>query len=140
VRARVRRNLKPVASPTLDEATLETLDKSIEVEMRTPRSDGSISARPIWVVVVEGDAYVRSYLGDQGAWYRRAAADGEAAIGIDDRTIEVGLEPVGGEDVNRQVSDAYRAKYAERSPSATESMVTPEVIGTTLRLTRAASA
>jgi hypothetical protein len=124
----------------LDEATLGMLDKSIEVEMCTPRSDGSISRRPIWVVVVEGEAYVRSYLGPRGAWYRRAAADGEAAIGVDDQTIEVGLEPVSDEDLNRRVSDAYRAKYGERSPESTESMVTPEVIGTTLRLARPASA
>jgi hypothetical protein len=124
----------------LDEATLETLNDRIEVEMLTPRRDGSISSRPIWIVVVEGDAYVRSYLGQRGAWYRRAAADGAATIRIDDRTIEVGLEPVGDEDVNRQVSDAYRAKYGERSASATDSMVTPEVIGTTLRLTSPASA
>jgi hypothetical protein len=129
-----------MAGSALDEATLETLDESIEVEMRTPRSDGSISSRPIWVVVVEGDAYVRSYRGKQGAWYRRAAADGEAAIGIDDRTIEVGLEPVGDEDVNRKVSDAYRAKYGRRSPDSTEAMVTTEVIGTTLRFSRRASA
>jgi hypothetical protein len=124
----------------LDEATLGMLDKSIEVEVRTPRSDGSISRRPIWVVVVDGDAYVRSYLGPRGAWYRRAAADGAAAIGVDGRTVEVGIQPVNDEDLNRRVSDAYRAKYGASSPESTESMVTPEVIGTTLRLTRPASA
>lgn len=129
-----------MAGSALDEATLEALEKSTEMEMRTPRSDGSISGRPIWVVVVDGDAYVRSYLGRRGAWYRRAAADGQAAIGIDDRIVEVGLEPVSDEEVNRQVSGAYRAKYGESSPESTESMVTPEVIETTLRLTRAASA
>lgn len=128
-----------MAGSALDEATLETLDKSIEIEMRTPRSDGSSSSRPIWVVVVEGNAYVRSYQGERGAWYRRASADGAAAIGVDDRTIEVGLEPVSDDDLNQKVSDAYQAKYGERSPGATESMVTPEVSGTTLRLTQTTS-
>jgi hypothetical protein len=129
-----------MAGSPLDEATLETLEESTEVEMTTPHSDGSISRRPIWVVVVDGDAYVRSYLGARGTWYRRAAADGEAAIGIRDDTIEVGVEPVGDEDLNRQVSEAYRVKYGANSPDSTESMVTPEVVGTTLRLTRPASA
>jgi hypothetical protein len=123
-----------VADSALDQATLGMLDKSDEVEMLTPRRDGSISRRPIWVVVVGGDAYVRSYLGPQGAWYRRALADGSAGIAVGERTIEVGVEPVGDEEVNRQVSDAYRAKYGANSPESTESMVTPEVTGTTLHL------
>jgi hypothetical protein len=123
-----------LAGSALDQATLGTLDKRVEVQMITPRRDGSIAHRPIWIVVVDGDAYVRSYRGPQGAWYRRALADGEASIGLDDRTIEVGVEPVSDEGVNQQVSEAYRAKYGARSPDATESMVTPEVIGTTLRL------
>ena len=123
----------------LDRATLGTLDESIEVEMLTPRRDGSISRRPIWVVVVDGDAYVRSYRGPRSAWYRRAVADGGAAIGVDDRTVEVAVQPVADEDLNREVSEAYRAKYGASSPGPTESMVTPEVIGTTLRLTRPGS-
>jgi hypothetical protein len=128
-----------MAGSAFGHATLGMLDESIEVEMVTPRRDGSISRRPIWVVVVEGDAYVRSYLGPRGAWYRRALADGAAAIGVDDRTIEVGVERVRDEDVNRQVSEAYRAKYGARSPGSTESMVNPEASGTTLRLTRPGS-
>lgn len=129
-----------MAGSRLDEATVAMLDESVEIEMITPRRDGSISRRPTWVVVVDGDAYVRSYRGARGAWYRRAAADREAAIGVDDRTIEVGLEPVSDDDVNRQVSEAYRAKYGERSPESTEAMVTPEVVKTTLRLTYRAAA
>src|SRR3954453_5234872 len=114
------------------------LDKSIEGAMRPPRRDGSISRRPIWVVVMGGDAYVRSYLGPRGDWYRRARADGGAEIDLDGRTIEVGVQPVNDEDLNRQVSEAYRAKYGASSPESTESIVTPEVTGTTLRLTAAA--
>ena len=107
--------------------------------MLTPRRDGSVSSRPIWVVVVDGELYVRSYLGPRGAWYRRALADGRAAIGVDGRTVEVAVEPEHDEDVNRRVSEAFRAKYGARSPGSTETMVNPEVSATTLRLTRAAS-
>jgi hypothetical protein len=118
----------------MDQAVLDALDRSIEVDMVTPRGDGSTSRRPIWVVVVDGEPYVRSYLGERGAWYRRALADGEAGIGLDDRTVKVGVEPVGDADINERVSEAFRAKYAGSSPGPTETMVSPEVTATTLRL------
>ena len=120
----------------LDRATLPNLDESVEVDMVTSRRDGSLSRRPIWVVVVDGDAYVRSYRGESGAWYRRARTDGLATIGVDGRETEVGVEPVTDEETNRKVSDAFRAKYGERSPGPTETMVNDEVSQTTLRLTQ----
>jgi hypothetical protein len=89
---------------------------------------------------VDGDAYVRSYRGPRGAWYRRALADGGAAISVDAQSIDVGVEQVGDEDVNRRVSGAFRAKYGARSPGPTETMVSPEVSRTTLRLTQNGSA
>jgi hypothetical protein len=125
-----------MASSGLDRATLANPDESVEVDMVTPRRDGSLSRRPIWVVVVDGDAYVRSYRGESGAWYRRARTDGLAMIGVDGREIEVGVEPVSDEETNRKVSDAFRAKYGKRSPGPTETMVNDEVSQTTLRLTQ----
>ncbi len=123
-----------MADPTLDPATLDLLDRSVEVDVLTPRRDGSMSRRPIWVVVVDGDAYVRSYRGEQGAWYRRARRDGRAAVAVEGRTLEVTLEPEGDAAVNERVSEAFRAKYGERSPGPTETMVNAEVSRTTLRL------
>lgn len=119
----------------LDQGTIHTLDETIEVDMVTPRRDGSKSSRPIWIVVVDGQAYVRSYRGESGAWYRRARADGRAALELDGRTIDVGAEPVSDEETNRKVSEAFRAKYGDRSPGPTETMVNAEVSRTTLRLT-----
>jgi hypothetical protein len=127
-----------VADPPLDPATLELLDRSIEADMLTPRRDGSMSRRPIWVVVVGGEAYVRSYRGEQGAWYRRVRRDGRAALAMDGETLEVTLEPEHGEGVNERVSDAFRAKYSARSPGPTKTMVNAEVSRTTLRLGPAA--
>jgi hypothetical protein len=119
---------------SLDPQTLTKLDESIEVDLLTPRADGSVSTRPIWVVVVDGDAYVRSYLGARGAWYRRALADGGAALELGGRTIEMTAEPAHDEELNRRVSEAFRDKYGERSTEATDAMVSPEVTATTLRL------
>jgi hypothetical protein len=120
----------------LDEATLELFDRESEVDMRTPRRDGSESSRPIWVVVVDGSAYVRSYQAERGAWYRRALADGRARIAVQDTIVDVGLEPDHDEDVNRRVSEAFQAKYGDRSPDSTATMIDPERSRTTLRLSR----
>jgi hypothetical protein len=120
---------------SFDLETLRKLDRIREIDIRTPRRDGSISSRPIWVVVVDRDAYVRSWKAERGAWYRRVAADGRAVIAVDGRELEVGLEPALDEALNERISDAFRAKYGKRSPGSTEEMVTPEVSRTTLRLT-----
>jgi hypothetical protein len=124
---------------SLDHDTLDVLDRRRVVRILTQRSDGSTSSVPIWVVVVDGDAYVRSWRAERGAWYRRALADRRATVGVDDRRIEVGLEPATEEELNARVSDAFRAKYGKRSPGSTDEMVTPEVSRTTLRLTRMGS-
>jgi hypothetical protein len=119
---------------SLDQTTLDRLGGAIEIDAVTPRSDGSISSRPIWVVVVNGDAYVRSYHGPRGAWYRRAREDGRLTVVSDGVEIDAAAEPALDDDINRRVSEAYRAKYGARSPESTESMVDPEISRTTLRL------
>jgi hypothetical protein len=125
-----------MAGAPLDREKLGRLDQEIEVDMLTPRRDGSVSIRPIWVVVVDGDAYVRSYKGASGAWYQRALTDHRAAIGIDEETFDVGLEPEHDEVLNERISDAFRQKYGRRAPGPTEAMVNAEVSATTLRLTQ----
>jgi hypothetical protein len=119
---------------TLDQTILDLLDGTLEVDAKTPRSDGSTSSRPIWVVVTGGEAYVRSYRGPGGAWYRRAKTEGRLTLVADDTEIAAAVEPATDDDVNQRVSDAYREKYGERSPGSTETMVDPEVSQTTLRL------
>ena len=121
----------------LDRTALGLLDEAVEVEMRTPRRDGSISSRPIWIVVVEGDAYVRSYYGPGAAWYRRIRADGRAALGVAGSLIEVAGEPIDDDALDGRISAAFRAKYGRRSPGPTAGMVSPAAAATTLRLTRA---
>ena len=72
-----------MAASPLDTRTIELLDAALEVEAQTPRHDGSVSSRPIWVVVSDGEAFVRSYRGARGAWYRRAKADGALTLVVD---------------------------------------------------------
>ncbi|MEV6316952.1 DUF2255 family protein [Streptomyces sp. NPDC051776] len=111
-----------------------TLDHEQEIAMRTRRRDGSWSSRPIWVVVVDQDAYVRSYRGREGDWYKRARAEGSAEIQVGNDVVPVGLEAVHDEALNRRVSEAYRDKYAKSAPGPTESMIGAEALETTLVL------
>jgi hypothetical protein len=112
----------------LDPDALALLDTTREVHVETPKK-----RLPIWAVVVDGDAYVRSYHGPSGAWYQRALREGRVNV----EGIEANVEPAGDPALNERISDAFRAKYGERSPDATEGMVSPEVAATTLRLTAA---
>jgi hypothetical protein len=124
-----------VAPARFDHHTLVRLQEADEIEMRTPRGDGTPSARPIWVVVVDGVPYVRSYHGERGAWFRRARADGRAEVGVEGENLAVRVEPAtGDETLDQQISAAYHDKYGRRSPGPTEAMVTPPVVATTLRL------
>jgi hypothetical protein len=107
---------------------IQLLDRTREVHVATPAK-----RLPIWAVVVDDEAYVRSYHGETGAWYRRALREGRMTL----EGIEVRVEPEPDPVLNERISDAFRAKYGERSPTATEAMVSPEVVATTLRLTSA---
>jgi hypothetical protein len=123
-----------MAASPLDSRTIDRLDAAIEVDAQIPRRDGSTSSRPIWVVVADGDAYVRSYRGASGAWYRRAKADGELTLIVDGDEVRATAESVDDDGVDRRVSEAYRDKYAASSPGPTATMVGDEVSRTTLRL------
>jgi hypothetical protein len=118
-----------------DQDTLALLDETIELDILTPRRDGSISSRPIWIVVVDDVPYVRSYRGESGAWFRRVRADGTATLQAGERSIDVVAELIARDaDLDERISDAFRAKYGARSPGPTAGMLTPEVTATTMRL------
>jgi hypothetical protein len=123
-----------MAASPLDSSTIDRLDAAIEVDAQTPRRDGSTSRRPIWVVVSDGTAYVRSYRGASGAWYQRARADGELTLIVGGDEVYATADPVDDDGVNRRVSEAYRDKYGASSPGPTETMIGEEVSRTTLRL------
>jgi hypothetical protein len=111
--------------PSLSPDVIQMLDRKREVHVATSRK-----RLPIWAVVVDDEAYVRSYRGEHGAWYRRALRNGRIEI----EGIEARVEPERDPELNERISDAFRAKYGERSPSSTDTMVTPQVAATTLRL------
>lgn len=121
-----------------DASLFQLLEREREVYVRVARRDGKIGELPIWIVTVDGEAYVRSYLADRGAWYRRALADGRMTLVVRGQAQPVVVEPIGDEALNRRISEAFVAKYGGSGPART--MVSEPVIATTLRVSPAESA
>jgi hypothetical protein len=100
------------------------------VVIETRRGD-RVTGTVIWVVVVEGDVYVRSVRGESGRWYQRAVADAEVALKVGDDRFEFTAIPANDPDSIESASEALRRKYRGRS---LDNMLLPETLGTTLRL------
>ena len=114
---------------TSDQLTL--LDHTEEVHVRTRSGDRTVDTI-IWIVIVDGTAYVRSVDGKTGHWYQRALADPRVSILVDGGEIGFTAVHVDDPDEIERVSDALRAKY--RPGGSLDRMVRDEVLDTTLRL------
>ncbi|WP_435282019.1 DUF2255 family protein [Streptomyces koelreuteriae] len=108
-----------------------------EIVLWVRHASGRWSARTLWVVVVDGEAYVRSAFGRRGAWYRRVLRHAETEVAVGGVRLPVRLLPVGDPELVRRVSDAYRDKYGLVWPGPVESMNGPEAAATTMRLAQA---
>jgi hypothetical protein len=86
----------------------------------------------IWVVVDDGEVFVRSVRGDRGRWYREAVADPRVALHVAGRRLDArATAAVDAASVER-VSRALAAKYA--ADPALKLMLKSEVLDTNLRL------
>ena len=123
---------------TFDAETLRLLDETKEVRIETRRDDDSPEHRTIiWVVVVEGEVFVRSVRGEKGRWFREISANPEGALHVKDDRIPVRAGPATEEAAVDAVSAAFRSKYQRSSPASTEAMVRPETLPSTLNLSPA---
>lgn len=121
-----------------DNETLQLLEETQEVRIETRREEGATEHRTIiWVVVVEGEVFVRSVRGPQGRWYREISANPEGALHAGDRRIPVHAEHTTDNTTVEAVSEAIRSKYGEKLPGPTAGMVREEVLPTTLKLSPA---
>ncbi|MFD4721940.1 DUF2255 family protein [Streptomyces sp. NPDC058423] len=106
-----------------------------ELVLWVRRADGRWSARTVWVVVLDGEAYVRSAFGRRSAWYRRVLRRAEVEVEVAGGRMAVVLRPVEDPELVRRVSGAFRAKYGLDWPGPVESMNGNEAAATTMRLT-----
>ncbi|WP_328404963.1 DUF2255 family protein [Streptomyces sp. NBC_00390] len=106
-----------------------------EIILWVRHANGRWSARTVWVVLLDGEAYVRSAFGRRSAWYRRVLRHADTEVEVAGVRLSVTLRPVDDRELVQRVSGAYRAKYGLSWPGPVESMTGHEAAATTMRLT-----
>jgi len=96
--------------------------------------DGRETLRvPVWLVVVDGTLFVRSYKGVTSLWFRRVQADADQAIVLKSGDLLVHFENVERLDhVNRAIDAEFNRKYG--SDAYVSAMSTPAAVEATLRI------
>lgn len=116
-----------------DRQTVALLEREREVEIVPTLPDGSRLSVTIWVVVDDGDAFIRSWRGAGARWYRAAIErPDDVELVAAGRRVPVRVVPTADPDSVARCSAGYEAKYAGH-PS-TPRMVRDEVLDTTLRV------
>jgi hypothetical protein len=105
-----------------------------EIRIETQAPGGDAHRTIIWVVVDDGEVFVRSVNGAPARWYREAKANPAVAIHLKGRyRLPATAIPADDPDSIDRVSEAFRAKYA-RWGGSLQSMLEPHTLPTTLRL------
>ena len=120
---------------TFDPDTLQTLDRTHEVDIETSRGEGAPVHRVTIWIVVDGDAvYVRSVRGPAGRWYRELSANPKGAIHVGGRRLAIQAEPAHDAESVTRVSAALKRKYEPRWPGPLAGMLREQVLPTTMRV------
>lgn len=116
-----------------DAETIKRIADVEEVDIETQLcGDAAPRRTTIWVVVVHGDVYVRSYRAVRGIWYQEIRANPDAALWVGAKPYLIRAVPVTDPTLIAKVSDAYLDKY-RNSPYVFD-MVRDDALPTTLRL------
>ena len=101
--------------PRFGEEILATLNKDRILGIRAG-SDSEHRVIGIWVVVVNGRVFVRSYTMKSGGWWRRFLEDpyGEIFVSKRKRGIKIRAVQTRSEKLKDAVSAAYKEKYNTR--------------------------
>lgn len=113
---------------------MSALTDHTEIVLWTRHTDGRWSGRTVWMVLVDGRAYVRSAFGRRGSWYLRVLRRADAGVEAGGALLSVTLRPVSDPGLLWRISDAYRAKYGLSWPGPAESMTRPDACAATLCL------
>jgi Uncharacterized protein conserved in bacteria len=100
---------------TLYTETLDKIRKSDDLHIALFQANGKTYGTPTWIwsVVVEDQLYVRAYNGTRSRWYQSAMTQKAGRIQTAGMQIEVAFEPIDDTELNAQIDEAYRAKYAD---------------------------
>jgi hypothetical protein len=117
---------------SFSEPDLAALAAAEEIEIETRAADGTIHRAIVWPLVRDGVAYLRSFKGPSGRWYREALADPSVALLIDGRRLTARAEHAPDAESVDACSKALAEKY--RSSYSLAAMLAPAVLPTTVRL------
>ena len=121
-----------MADWTSDE--LNRIGNAEELDISPRRANGTLqSPRTIWVVRVGDNLYIRSVRGRTSDWFRGVQQRHEGRISAGGVQKDVSLEEIDDAAVNKQVDEAYLAKYS-RYPQYVAPMVVPQSQAATLKL------
>jgi hypothetical protein len=109
---------------------LETV-REVDIETRAA-ADAPVHRTTIWVVVSDGEVYVRSEYGQKGRWFRELMANPDSVLHVGDEAIPVHAVRADDPESVGRASAAYRAKYGDSS--VVEFMTRDEIAPTTVRL------
>ena len=113
---------------------LRRIDDAQELEIAPVRRDGALrERRPMWMVRVGDDVYVRAAYGSRSGWHRVARASGQARIWAGGLENDVTVEDA-DDAVLDAVDAAYGEKYGGRYASIVDTINDDDHRATTLRL------
>jgi hypothetical protein len=112
---------------------LAAIDAAEEVRIETQAPGGDVHRTIIWVMVDDGEVFVRSVNGEDGRWYREAKANPAVAIHVDGKRLPATAIAADDPDSIERVSAALEVKYANHGASL-RSMLQAHNSATTLRL------
>lgn len=109
-----------------------------EIRIAPARDDGSLwPGRLIWVLVVDGRVFARSWKGPHAEWFERAMATARAHITVEEDDsgfgADVSLHPDDDSATAAEIDAEFLRKYGD--PYASE-MNLPLAAGTTIELRR----
>ena len=113
---------------------LDAIDAAQELTLASARGDGTLR-RPVtmWVVCIGEDVYVRSVNGRESAWFRGAQIRHEARVRA--AGVEKDVSLIDTDEAGDQIDAAYQTKYGDRYPTIVPSIVAPQALVATLKLT-----
>jgi hypothetical protein len=122
-----------MAAWTNDE--LSKIGAAEELELASVRRDGTLgNAVTIWVVRVGEDLYVRSWKGNEGAWFRATQVRHAGHIEAGGVGKDVTFVPEADAAVNDQIDAEYRTKYRRHGGRYVDPMVAATARATTIQL------
>lgn len=111
---------------------LAACEDEIEIKVITSRPDATRRRTVVWPVVQDGVAYLRSYKGRHGKWYKEALASPEGALAVGGRDVPIRFVPASDPASIAACSAALARKYVD--DSSLPAMLIEDVLTTTLRI------